>query len=51
MKNLATQESKSMSKDIIDQIKKYIGKLEYPPRFYYTGITQQRKGFNYNEIK
>jgi hypothetical protein len=25
--------------------------LEYPPRFYYTGITQKGKGFNYNKIK
>jgi hypothetical protein len=51
MNNLVTQESKSMSKDIIDHIKKCKGMLEYPPRFYYTGITQKGKGFNYNKIK
>ena len=51
MKNVATQESKSISKDIKDHIKKCKGMLEYPPRFYYTGITQKGKGFNYNKIK
>jgi hypothetical protein len=51
MNNLVTQESKSMSKDIIDNIQKFKGMLDYPPRFYYTGITQKGKGFSYNKIK
>jgi hypothetical protein len=51
MKNLVIQVSKSMSEEIINHIKKYKGMLEYPPRFYYTGITQKGKGFSYNKIK